>query len=359
MTYKYYDSYVSVNNAILSDSIFGNAKLGIDLGDDGVTANTPGGPHAGPNDLQNYPVLIAALTHGGQTVVKGTLNATPGTSYTVQFFASPAADPSGYGQGKTYLGSATVMTDANGNIAFQIQFMSQPGTVVSATATDPNGNTSEFSADIAPAHKAVVAQNDAYRIDLNTTLTVATPGVQADDIALGDKPIVSSIVVKPSHGTLSFGADGSFTYIPTEGYTGVDTFTYKDSAGGQSARARSRSPWRPKTFVVTNTNDSGPGSLRQAILYANLAMSAPADTIQFAIPGIGPFLIQPVTPLPAITHATKIDGYSQPGSSPNTLAQGDNAVILIQLDGTNVIGTDGLQLTGGGSTVQGLDITGF
>ena len=70
-------------------------------------------------------------------------------------------------------------------------------------------------------------------------------------------------------------------------------------------------------------------------------------------------MIQPATPLPAISHATIIDGYSQPGASPNTLAQGDNAVILIQLDGTNVSGTDGLQLTGGGSTVQGLDITGF
>ena len=70
-------------------------------------------------------------------------------------------------------------------------------------------------------------------------------------------------------------------------------------------------------------------------------------------------MIQPATPLPAISHATIVDGYSQPGASPNTLAQGDNAVILIQLDGTNVSGADGIQLTGRGSTVEGLDITAF
>ena len=43
-------------------------------------------------------------------------------------------------------------------------------------------------------------------------------------------------------------------------------------------------------------------------------------------------MIQPPTPLPAITHSVIINGYSQPGASPNTLAQGDNAVILINLN---------------------------
>ena len=146
----YGDIVSPIDDAILSNSIYGNAKLGIDLGDDGVTPNTPGGPHAGPNDLQNYPVLNAAATHGGLTGVVGTLNGAPATSFTVQFFANPTADPSGYGQGQNYLGSATVLTDANGNGVFNVQFKSQRGTVVSATATDPNGNTSEFSADIAP-----------------------------------------------------------------------------------------------------------------------------------------------------------------------------------------------------------------
>ena len=133
----------------------------------------------------------------------------------------------------------------------------------------------------------MVAQNDAYRIDLNTTLTVATPGVQANDIVSKRCAAVSSVVVKPAHGKLTLAADGSFTYIPTAGYTGIDTFTYKDTAGG-SVRKRTGDDHRgSQDFAVTNTSDSGPGSLRQAILDANLATSAPPDTIQFAIPGTG------------------------------------------------------------------------
>src|SRR5262249_11522480 len=115
----------------------------------------------------------------------------------------------------------------------------------------------------------------------------------------------------------------------------------------------------PKTFIVTNTSDSGPGSLRQAMLSANQATSAAPDTILFQIPGAGPFVISPLSPLPTLTHATVIDGFSQPGAIPNSLLQGDNAVYKIQLSGVNIPGADGLDIAGGGSTVDGLDITGF
>ena len=115
----------------------------------------------------------------------------------------------------------------------------------------------------------------------------------------------------------------------------------------------------PKTFVVTNTNDSGLGSLRQAILDANLATSAPPDTIQFDIPGSGPFTIAPLTALPAVTHATIVSGYTQPGASANTLAQGDNAVIVIALNGSNISGADGLVLAAAGTTIEGLAIGEF
>ncbi len=86
---------------------------------------------------------------------------------------------------------------------------------------------------------------------------------------------------------------------------------------------------------MTNTNDSGPGSLRQAMLDANNATTAPPDTILFEIPGTGPFTIAPLTPLPTLTHATIINGYSQPHAQKNNFASGDNAVIEIQLSGVN------------------------
>lgn len=79
------------------------------------------------------------------------------------------------------------------------------------------------------------------------------------------------------------------------------------------------------SFTVTTTADTGPGSLRQAIINANA--NPDAATIRFKIPGSGVKTITPATPLPPITAPVKIDGYTQPGASPNTLAIGDNAVI--------------------------------
>ena len=107
------------------------------------------------------------------------------------------------------------------------------------------------------------------------------------------------------------------------------------------------------TFTVTNTADSGPGSLRQAILDANA--NAGLDTIAFDIPGAGVHTITPATSLDVLTGPVVIDGYTQPGSSVNTDAFATNAVLLIELDGS-VAGGLGLNVAGGGSTIQGLVI---
>ena len=113
------------------------------------------------------------------------------------------------------------------------------------------------------------------------------------------------------------------------------------------------------TYTVTNTNDTGSGSLRQAILSVN--NDTTLDTINFAIPGSGVHTISPVTGLPTITNAVIIDGYSQLGASPNTLANGDNAVLKIVLDGTSAgsSAAAGLHISAGGSTVRGLVIADF
>src|SRR5690242_6560064 len=96
------------------------------------------------------------------------------------------------------------------------------------------------------------------------------------------------------------------------------------------------------TFTVTNTNDSGAGSLRQAILDANA--TAGADTIVFDIPGPGVHTITPATPFDQITEAVTIDGYSQPGSAVNTDPIGTNAVLLIELDGSLLVNAIGLNI---------------
>ncbi len=118
---------------------------------------------------------------------------------------------------------------------------------------------------------------------------------------------------------------------------------------------------RADNYNVVNTSDSGPGSLRQAILDANAHPNIDAnkpDTISFAIPGLGVRTITPLTELPAITDALVIDGYTQPGASPNSLAIGDNAIILVGLNGKGAT-FNGLTITAGNSTVRGLAIDNF
>jgi parallel beta-helix repeat protein len=143
--------YVPRGNAILGNAIFANAGLGIELTNDpnvrGVTPNDPRDPDDGANNLQNFPVLQSATSGGGTTTVKGTLNSTPGRAFRVEFFASPSADPSGYGEGARFLGTATVTTNATGTASFtaRLPVAVAAGQVVTATATDPANNTSEFS----------------------------------------------------------------------------------------------------------------------------------------------------------------------------------------------------------------------
>jgi hypothetical protein len=91
---------------------------------------------------------------------------------------------------------------------------------------------------------------------------------------------------------------------------------------------------RAATFVVTNTNDSGPGSLRQAILDANA--DAFVDQISFNIPGDGQATIRLASDL-VIFQPVTIDGYTQPGAKPNTLSFGDDAVLRIFLADQGVV----------------------
>ncbi len=134
-------------NRILSNSIFSNGELGIDLNGDGVTANDRTDPDTGPNRLQNFPRLTSATTASGTTTIKGTLNSRPRKTFTIQFFSNSAADPSGNGEGETFLGQKSVKTNDKGNRSFTFPAVLPPGEgMVTATATNnATGDTSEFS----------------------------------------------------------------------------------------------------------------------------------------------------------------------------------------------------------------------
>lgn len=129
---------------ILSDSLFQNGDLAIDIDDDGITPNdrVPD-PDAGPNGRMNYPKITAATVSGSDTKVDGTIATRRDIDVLIQLFGSPAGDP----QAKTLLDAFTVHTDANGRASFSRTVGTLAvGSLVTATATDvTRSTTSEVS----------------------------------------------------------------------------------------------------------------------------------------------------------------------------------------------------------------------
>jgi uncharacterized repeat protein (TIGR01451 family) len=164
-------------NSIRYNSIYSNGKLGIDFGDDGITANDAGDGDTGLfNDLQNYPVLTSAQFGAGTITIAGTLNSMPSSPYNLQFFQSVACDPSGAGEGQTFLGETMVLTDGSGTGAFNVNVPGTASGVVTAIATDSLGNTSEFSlcqAITTPAQPQI-SISDAQVIEGNAGTTPLT-----------------------------------------------------------------------------------------------------------------------------------------------------------------------------------------
>lgn len=133
----------SVGNRILGNSIFSNLHLGIDLNGDERTGNDARDLDTGPNLSQNYPALRSAVASGGGTTISCQLTSLPGRRYLVQFFSNPG----GTGQGEVLIGQRSVTTSSRGTAS--CTFRKVPGVAlgrtITATATGPDGNTSELS----------------------------------------------------------------------------------------------------------------------------------------------------------------------------------------------------------------------
>jgi hypothetical protein len=137
---------VPLYTRIIGNSIHSNGGLGIELEPLGVNPNDPGDTDDGANEGQNYPVLSSAATAPGITIVSGYLDSEPSTEYRLEFFSNHLCDPSTHGEGRLFLGSWYVTTDAAGIVSFIATLPTLAvGTYVTTTATDPEGNTSEFS----------------------------------------------------------------------------------------------------------------------------------------------------------------------------------------------------------------------
>ncbi|MFN0158351.1 MAG: carbohydrate binding domain-containing protein [Bacteroidota bacterium] len=162
--------YTSPGNAILENSIFENGELGIDLGGDGVGFATKlvQRVEGGPNNYQDFPELhFAAFDLQG---VAGSMFAEPLADYEIRFYRNIEADPSGYGEGEEFIGSTSVTTNGDGLGVFYAELPGElvAGEYVTATATDNNNNTSEFSGAVLVSAR-VKAFGDHFVV--NTTLS--------------------------------------------------------------------------------------------------------------------------------------------------------------------------------------------
>src|SRR5262249_30402918 len=129
-----------LNNTFSRNAIFDNGP---------AQSNTPHGIDAGPlgPTLTSVPVFTSITVANGNTTIRGTLTGAPNAQFVIEAFLNDACDPSGFGQGQTFLGTLKVTTGANGvaniNTTFARTFRS--GAFITATATLPGGGTSEFS----------------------------------------------------------------------------------------------------------------------------------------------------------------------------------------------------------------------
>lgn len=140
-----FGSTTSVN--MRRNSIHSNAGLGIDLGNNGVTLNDALDPDIGANGYQNYPFISGAASATSTLTVR--FQSKANQNYTLDFYSSPAGtcDPSAHGEGKRWLGNILVMTNGSGAWTGSVvtTYPFGTGQVITGTATDSTGKTSEFS----------------------------------------------------------------------------------------------------------------------------------------------------------------------------------------------------------------------
>ncbi len=173
--------------SVLGNTITGNGGIGLDLDDDGVTANDVGDGDSGANDLLNHPVLTAPVS--GETILDIDLDV-PAGDYRIEVLTNPTwgADPSGFGEGESLVAAQTVTHTGSGPEPFVVAIPAVfAGDVLSATATEDLGGgsygaTSEFSASVTvlpaadPVVDASVRRSDVFAEGGLDPVSAATTG---------------------------------------------------------------------------------------------------------------------------------------------------------------------------------------
>ena len=337
------------NNAILGNSIYSNSESGIDLIDNGVTANDAGDGDTGANNLQNFPVLTSANSNAAGTTIVGTFNSNANATYRIEFFANrPTVADSPNGEGERYLGFITVTTDGSGNASVNTTLANvwvNSGDRVTATATvdlggGNYGSTSEFAANVTATSTGIVVVDTTSDTADGTTTSITNLGnargadgrislreaiAAANNTANGASP--DKIVFAIPH------TDARHFYYVNDGVAGQVT------AGNQTA----------------TTAGSDPGLVNADPDFAKSWWSIQIGS----------------TILPSLTQAVVIDASTQTGFAGTPIVElnaaavsaGDPNAITIETTGTTIrglvinrAGDDAIEIDstgGGGHTIVG------
>ena len=235
------------SNALLGNAIHANGSSSKDLGIDlvgavGVNQNDQGDGDSGPNELQNYPVIAEAGSGGGSTAIQWTFNSKANLQYRVEFFANTACDASGYGEGQTYLGATTMTTNASGDASLTTNFAMPlaAGQFITATATDPANNTSEFSRcvsvnAVSPTNFSFPGNGGSGSVNVtapNGATWTATSNVPWITFNVSNRPLSPNFT---DNGTVNFTVATNTSGVARTGTLTVSGVTITVNQGGTTA----------------------------------------------------------------------------------------------------------------------------
>lgn len=248
---------------ITRNRIYGNVAQGIDLAGDGLTANDAGDADSGPNGRQNFPLVAAAVAGGDGLAVAGTLQSAPSRTYTVELFSTPSCRSSGHGDAMRHIGSLEVTTGADGNASFSAVLDSGALTAtdsVTATATAPDGSTSEFSAcrTVVPGPQGSIGDATATEGGA-ATFTVTLASAAAAPVEVTYRTVNGSAVA----GADFTGEDDGRLTFPAGQTTRTITVPVTDDSADEGA----------ETFEVELTDGRGVGGFADDTGRATIAAS--------------------------------------------------------------------------------------
>jgi Right handed beta helix region len=352
----------AVRNAIRGNSIFGNGAIGIDLlpppnTPNGVTPNDANDPDTGGNNLQNFPVLTSAAG-GADTTVSGTLDSEASKIYRLEFFSNPSCDSSGNGEGEVFLGSTDVTTDGGGDATFTSVVLpggSSAGEAVTATATDPDGNTSEFSACTTVSGGGGGGSQPGPTFTVNTNTDPATPvdaGCTTTECTLREAIGAANADGGATRNTIEFDIDGDTQIAVLQG--ALPALTDDVFIDGLS---------QPEGTIVINGDGAGEG-----VYGLQLATGSSGSEIRrleirdFFSGGVGIRIESANNTITSNTIHSTSDGISVSGASATGNVIGSDVtpdgLDLVDYDLANTLiqnGSDGLSISSGatGTVVAG------